>query len=82
MGKNVASTDNPLADKLEELKLQLGADGRVPIKLRVGLTIDDFSGVKDEVCRCDPVVAVRLVERGHADPATEEESEASAVEPS
>jgi hypothetical protein len=70
MGKQSDQNDNPLAVKMAELGLVAGEDGQVSIKMLNTVSIGDFSGNKDESCSCDPLTAVRLVERRYADPST------------
>jgi hypothetical protein len=53
------------------LSAQLDHDGLVSIKLMLtGRSGEGFSVEGRRICRCDPVVAVRLVERRQWDPAT------------
>jgi hypothetical protein len=84
MGKQSDQNDNPLAVKMAELGLVAGEDGQVSIKMLNTVSIGDFSGNKDESCSCDPLTAVRMVERRYAEPAAAvpgPESAAPANEP-
>lgn len=73
MGKQSnQSTANPLEAALAALGVVIGADGKASIVMLRAASTDDFSGQKDEICRCDPTIALRLVERGYAGPYHEE----------
>lgn len=65
-GKSQAAS-NPIADELAELGLTQDADGRVQVRMTNTVSSGDFSGKKDEICNCDPQLAVRLLRRGYAE---------------
>jgi hypothetical protein len=69
---------NRLADELAELGLKVNGEGLAEIQMLASASTGDFSGQKDEVCSCDPQIAVRLVRRGYAEPYVEDQPAADA----
>jgi hypothetical protein len=63
---------NRLAEQLAEFGIALNAAGLAQIKMLATASTASFSGQKDEICSCDPQIAVRLVGRGYAEPHTDE----------